>query len=98
MSSIKIKTIETTQKHLITHYGRNTHFRRICSSVPNFNFKYVYMKFEKLRDNRHIFEEIMQKLARRENYASEEIKFKFFFIILQVTTSIIIVYLQATIK
>ena len=36
------------------------------------------MKFEKLRDNRHIFEEITQKLASRENYASEEIKFTIF--------------------
>ena len=26
--------------------------------VPNFNFKYVYMKFEKFRDNQRIFEEI----------------------------------------
>ena len=36
------------------------------------------MKFEKLRDSRRIFEEITQKLASRENYASEEIKFMFF--------------------
>ena len=27
------------------HCGRNTYFRRICFSVPNFNSKYVYMKF-----------------------------------------------------
>ena len=47
--------------------------------VPNFNFKYVYMKFEKLRDNWHVFEEITQKLASRENYASEEIKFTIFY-------------------
>ena len=33
------------------HCGRNTHFRQICFSVPNFNFKYVYIKFEELRDN-----------------------------------------------
>ena len=63
---------------LVDHYGRNTHFRRICSSVPNFNFKYEYMKFEKLRDSRRIFEEITQKLAGTENYASEEIKFTIF--------------------
>ena len=62
----------------ITHYGRNTHFRRICSSDHNFNFNYVYMKFEELRDNQRIFEEIMQKLASRENYTSEEIKFTIF--------------------
>ena len=24
------------------HYGRNTHFRQICSAVPNFNFIYIY--------------------------------------------------------
>ena len=36
------------------------------------------MKFEKLRDSRRIFEEIMQKLACIENYASEEIKFTIF--------------------
>ena len=57
----------------ISHYGRNTHFRQKCASVPNFNFKYVYIKFEKLRDNGRIFEEITHKLASRENYASEEI-------------------------
>ena len=62
--------------------------------VPNFNFKYEYMKFEKLRDGQLIFEEITKKLAGRENYASEEIKFTIFFIILQVTTSIVIVYTQ----
>ena len=32
--------------------------------VPNFNFKYEYMKFEKLRDSRCIFEETMQKLRK----------------------------------
>ena len=36
------------------------------------------MKFEKLRDSRRIFEEKMQKLASRENYASEESKFTIF--------------------
>ena len=36
------------------------------------------MKFEKLRDNRRIFDKIMQKLASRENYATEEIKFTTF--------------------
>ena len=36
------------------------------------------MKFEKLRDNQCILEEITQKLASRENYASEEIKFTIF--------------------
>ena len=37
------------------------------------------MKFEKSRDNRHIFEEITQKLASRENYASEETPLEFVF-------------------
>ena len=50
------------------------------------------MKFEKLRDSQRIFEEITQKLASRENYTSEEIKFTTFFIILKVTTSIVIVH------
>ena len=35
--------------------------------VPDFNFKYEYMKFEKLHDGRRIFEEITKKLACREN-------------------------------
>ena len=39
----------------------------------------VYMKFEKLRDNQCIFEEITQKQPSRENYASEEIKFNIFY-------------------
>ena len=39
-----------------------------------------------------IFEEITQKLATKENYASEEIKCTIFFIILQVKSSIAIVY------
>ena len=50
----------------------------LCSAVPNFNFKYEYMKFEKLWNSWRIFEEIAQKLASRENYASEEIKFSIF--------------------
>ena len=29
----------------IGHCGRNTHFRRICFSVPNFNFKYICFCF-----------------------------------------------------
>ena len=37
------------------------------------------MKFEKLSDNRRISLEITQKLASRENYASEEIKFTIFY-------------------
>ena len=36
------------------------------------------MQFEKLHDNQRIFEEITQKVASRENYASEEIKFTIF--------------------
>ena len=64
---------------LPSHYGRNTYFRRLCSSVPNFNFKYEHMKFEKLHDSRHIFEEITQKLASRENYASEDKIHHFFY-------------------
>ena len=36
---------------MVAHCGRNTHFRRICLTVPNFNFKYIYIKFEELRDN-----------------------------------------------
>ena len=47
------------------------------------------MKFEKLCDSWLIFEEITQKLASRENYASEEIKFNIF-IILQVTSFVIL--------
>ena len=37
------------------HCIRNTHFRPICFSVPNFNFKYIFKKFEELHDNRHNF-------------------------------------------
>ena len=70
------------------HCGRNTHFRRICFSGPNFN----YMKFEDYKTTGVILEKITQKLASRENYTSEKIKYTIFFIILQVTTSIVIVY------
>ena len=57
------------------HCGRNTHFRQIYFGVPDFNFKYIiYIKFKELRDIRIFFEEITQKLASRENYASVEIK------------------------
>ena len=31
--------------HISTHCGRNTHFKQIYFNVPNFNFKYIYMKF-----------------------------------------------------
>ena len=36
------------------------------------------MKIKKICDNRRTFEEITQKLASRENYASEEIKLNIF--------------------
>ena len=67
------------------------HFRQICFSVPNINFKYVYIKFLYLRQNLVIFKEKMH-LPTRENYASEEKKCIPFVVILQVKTSIAIVY------
>ena len=51
------KALLRSLKHssLMSYCGRNTHFRRICFSLSNFNFKYIDMKFEELRDNRHNF-------------------------------------------
>ena len=60
--------------HVYAHCGRNTHSMQICFPVPNFNFKYYIWNLKNYVTTGIIFEEIMQKLASRENYASEEIK------------------------
>ena len=60
---VNVRSLESEQLHrcptelqislkwvfLPNHCGRDTHFRRICFSVPNFNFKYEYINFKKLR-------------------------------------------------
>ena len=62
------------RRRRIGHCGRNSHFKQIYFDVPNFNFKYVYMKFEYLLPNPRNFQRKMHKLLTRENYASEENK------------------------
>ena len=51
-----------------------TSVRQIYFFVSNFNFIYIYIKLKKLRDTPHIFWRNTQKLAIRENCASEENK------------------------
>ena len=80
-----------------SHYGGNTHFRRICSSVPNFNFKYEYMKFAKSRDKNlknyvPYFWKNNTKTGKQRKLRKWRDQIHIFFIILQVTTSIVIVY------
>ena len=74
------------------HCGRNTHFMQIYFAVPNFKFIYIYIKLKKLRDAPRIFWRNTQKLAIRENCASEENKCTLIVDILQVKTLIAIVY------
>ena len=57
--------------------------------ISNF---YIYIKLKKLRDAPHIFWRNTQKLAIRENCASEENKCTLFVVILEVKTLIAIVY------
>ena len=81
----------TANHRLTAHCGRNNHFRQIDFGVPNFNFKYIYIKCKELRDNCRIFW-IMQKTGKQWKLRKWRDQMHHFFIILQVTTSIAIVY------
>ena len=86
-----IYTIISLKKNMTLMPLWKKHFRQICFAVPNFNFIYINIKLKKLRAVPHIFWRNTQKLAIRENWASEESKCTLF-VILQVKTLIGIVY------